>query len=627
MIGYVCKYTPIEIFEAFDEKVHRIEPTASHFDSADTLMHPNICFYTKAVLEDVMLSDYDGIILTTCCDSMRRLYDLLKITFPKRFIYLLDVPRKINELTIAFYKNQMLDMIKNYEKFSNKKLNLDKLYPFLHEKPQEETSSASLNIGILGARCNADVLNTLGNTSAHVLFNLTCTGPSRFFNVSKQHLLRDYAHELLHTFPCWRMEEATSRLEYIQSYEKQLDGIIYHTVKFCENYSFEYAALKKQLDIPILKLETDYSHQCEGQIRTRIEAFIESLSDHSCRKCYQESNVLFDSNHELKLREAFHTETNQNHSIVVAKEPNMFKKFSKRVASDSSTSDNRGHSHLGTASRHSAPLAAPHYVLGIDSGSTSTNAVILDENQNLVAFSIVRTGAKSGESAKKALENVLKEAHLTQHDVSLIVSTGYGRVSIPFADKNVTEISCHGKGAHYLNPKIRTILDIGGQDSKAIRLSPDGEVTDFVMNDKCAAGTGRFLEMMARTLEINIHEMGPLSLKSKENITISSMCSVFAESEVISLIAQNKEKTDIIHGIHQGIASKSIGLLSRVGKEGDFMMTGGVAQNIGVVKAIEEKLGIKLFISKEPEIVGALGAAIFALESLTLSKASNKAPS
>lgn len=627
MIGYVCKYTPIEIFEAFDEKVHRIEPTASHFDSADTLMHPNVCFYTKAVLEDVMLSDYNGVILTTCCDSMRRLYDILKRTFPKRFIYLLDVPRKTNELTTAFYKNQILDMIKSYEKFSGKTFSPEKLYPFLHENPPITSTTASLNIGILGARCNTSVLNTLENTSSHVLFNLTCTGLPRYFKVSKKHLLRDYAHELLHTFPCWRMEEAASRLEYIQSYEKQLDGIIYHTVKFCENYSFEYAALKKQLDIPILKLETDYSQQCEGQIRTRIEAFIESLTDHTCRKCYQESLGSFDEDHETKLRESFHIETTQNHSMITEKEPDMLKKLFKRTASDCTPSKTQIHLQPATSSRHSNPLNTPYYVLGIDSGSTSTNAVILDENQNLIAFSIIRTGAKSGESAKKALENVLSQAHLTQDDLSLIVSTGYGRVSIPFADKNVTEISCHGKGAHYLNPKIRTILDIGGQDSKAIKLSPNGEVIDFVMNDKCAAGTGRFLEMMARTLEINIKEMGSLSLKSKENITISSMCSVFAESEVISLIAQNKEKADIIHGIHQGIASKSLGLLSRVGKEGGFMMTGGVAQNTGVVKAIEEKLGTKLFISKEPEIVGALGAAIFALESLTPAISSNTSPS
>ena len=163
------------------------------------------------------------------------------------------------------------------------------------------------------------------------------------------------------------------------------------------------------------------------------------------------------------------------------------------------------------------------YVLGIDSGSTSTNAVIMDQDRKIVAFSVVRTGAKSGESADRILKEVLDKASLKREDISWIVSTGYGRVSIDFADENVTEISCHGKGAHYFNPKIRTILDIGGQDSKAIKLSETGDVSDFVMNDKCAAGTGRFLEMIARSLEVSLDELGAIALESKEKI-VRSIC-------------------------------------------------------------------------------------------------------
>ena len=257
------------------------------------------------------------------------------------------------------------------------------------------------------------------------------------------------------------------------------------------------------------------------------------------------------------------------------------------------------------------------YVLGVDSGSTSTNAVILDDQKKIVAFDVVRTGAKSGDSAQKVLENVLEKAGLKKEELSAIISTGYGRVSIPYADENVTEISCHGRGAHYFNPAVRTILDIGGQDSKAIRLSETGEVIDFVMNDKCAAGTGRFLEMMARTLEIGIGELGPISLDWKENIEITSMCTVFAESEVISLIAQNKEKADIAHGLHNAIAAKAYSLLRRVGLNETFMMTGGVAKNPGVVKAVEERIGSKLYICEEPEIVGAVGAAMYALERIS----------
>ena len=233
-----------------------------------------------------------------------------------------------------------------------------------------------------------------------------------------------------------------------------------------------------------------------------------------------------------------------------------------------------------------------------------------------MASAVVRTGAKSGESAQKILGEILGKAGLAREEIAWIVSTGYGRVSIDFADENVTEISCHGRGAHYFNPKVRTILDIGGQDSKAIHLSEAGEVTDFVMNDKCAAGTGRFLEMIARTLEIDVDELGPVALRSTEDIEITSMCSVFAESEVISLIANNKEKADIANGVCRAIAGKAYSLLKRVGMEETFMMTGGVAKNPGVVRAVEEKIQSRLYICPEPEIVGAAGAALYALDKM-----------
>ena len=361
------------------------------------------------------------------------------------------------------------------------------------------------------------------------------------------------------------MEAASGRDELIERYAGSVDGVIYHTVQFCDNYSYEYAWLKKRLNRPMLALETDYTKQSYGQILTRIEAFLESLGQAP----------------ERTKRE-------------VSRQQNGTEQEGERT---------QGKENSGNM-----------YVMGIDSGSTSTNAVIMDGDRKIVASAVVRTGAKSGESAQRILDEVLSEAGLKREDISWIVSTGYGRVSIPFADENVTEISCHGRGAHYFNPAVRTMLDIGGQDSKAIRLNEKGEVADFVMNDKCAAGTGRFLEMIARSLEVDVDELGSIALQSKEDIEITSMCSVFAESEVISLIANNREKTDIANGICRAVANKSYSLLKRVGLEAEFMMTGGVAKNAGVVRAVEEKLGTKLYICPEPEIVGAAGAALYALD-------------
>ena len=253
------------------------------------------------------------------------------------------------------------------------------------------------------------------------------------------------------------------------------------------------------------------------------------------------------------------------------------------------------------------------YTMGVDIGSASSKAVILKDGKDVVAAEVVQVGTGST-GPKKAMEMAFEKSGVKEEEIDFIIATGYGRFSLEDADKQMSEISCHAKGIYHLVPTARTIIDIGGQDAKAIRLDNKGGIKQFFMNDKCAAGTGRFLEMMARTLEMDISEMGPESLKWKEDIDISSMCSVFAESEVISLIALNKEKADIAHGLHKAIANKSYSLLKRVGLNETFMMTGGVAKNPGVVKAVEEKLGSKLFICKEPEIVGALGAALFGLD-------------
>ena len=556
MIGYICKYAPIEVLESMGAKMERIEPDVTNFSQAEIRMHPNICSFAKGVLETVMEKDYEGIILTTCCDSIRRLYDVLKEEFPDKFIYMLDTPRLVKEVGIDLYEQRIRAMIRAYEEFSGKSFDEKVFLEYLKEKEEPQQNGVkdrSLNIGILGARANENIGKILEQRGANVAFDLTCTGVGRRLFWDEKEPLKEYARGLLSQFPCMRMEQAANRDELIRRYADSVDGIIYHTVQFCDNYAYEYAWLKDWLKKPLLLLETDYTKQSYGQILTRIEAFLESLQKENMQK--------------------------------------KGRKPAKKM---------EGKNRM--------------YVLGIDSGSTSTNAVIMDQDRKMKAFSVVRTGAKSGESAEKVLEDVLEKAGLSREDISWIVSTGYGRVSIPFADENVTEISCHGKGAHYFNPQIRTILDIGGQDSKAIKLSENGEVKDFVMNDKCAAGTGRFLEMIARTLEVSLDELGAIALTSTEEIEITSMCSVFAESEVISLIANNKEKNDISNGVCNAIAGKAYGLLRRVGLEPGFMMTGGVAKNPGVVRAVEKKLGEKLYICEEPEIVGATGAALYALD-------------
>ena len=604
MLGYICKYTPVELFESMGVTMERLEPQVAQFSQAETLMHPNVCSYVKAVLEAFAANPSEGIILTNCCDSVRRLSDTLKAQYPDKFFYILEVPRKVNTFAVGLYEKQVMKMMAAYAEFSGRAFDEDAFDDWLVRRAEAEAASTSDNdtafdegtdpvaeaieasgdaisedegadagtikLGIMGARCNEAVLKFLAARKVQVLFNVTCTGMERRFSPSpswgadgSREKLKDlvdagplnaYLEQVLCQFPCMRMITATNRYNYLEGFSDQLDGILYHTMKFCDVYAFEYTDLKASSDLPILEIETDSTRQSMGQIRTRVEAFIE----------------------ELEIKKGL---------TQIAR---------KKIRQE----------------------GQPLYIMGIDSGSTSTNAVLLDENRRILATSVVRTGAKTADSADRVLADILSQASLKREDLAMIVATGYGRVSIPFADTTITEISCHGKGAHFLNPDVRTILDIGGQDSKAIRLGPSGDVADFVMNDKCAAGTGRFLEAMARTLEVPIDDLGPISLEWKEDLDITSMCTVFAESEVISLIALNKEKADIAHAVHKAIAGKALSLMKKVGLEKAYMMTGGVAKNPGMVAVLNERLGSPLYIYDEPEIIGALGAALFGLEAI-----------
>jgi predicted CoA-substrate-specific enzyme activase len=253
-------------------------------------------------------------------------------------------------------------------------------------------------------------------------------------------------------------------------------------------------------------------------------------------------------------------------------------------------------------------------VAGCDVGSLTGKAVILEDGE-ILASSIVPTTPKPERTAQNAMDEALKQVKLSLNNLDYIVGTGYGRVKIPFANSELSELSCHGKGAHSFIPSIRTIIDVGGQDCKVIKVDKNGKILDFAMNDKCAAGTGRFLEVMARTLELTLEELGPLSLEAKNQAKITAQCSVFAETEVVSLMADGIEVAEIVAGIHDAIASRIMSLVYRVGLEEDLTITGGVAKNIGVVKYLEKRLGVESKkLPVDPQLIGALGAALTAKE-------------
>ncbi|MBW2038683.1 MAG: 2-hydroxyglutaryl-CoA dehydratase [Deltaproteobacteria bacterium] len=251
--------------------------------------------------------------------------------------------------------------------------------------------------------------------------------------------------------------------------------------------------------------------------------------------------------------------------------------------------------------------------VGIDIGSLSSEAVLLGE-EGLLAYSITNTGANPQRAARKCLEEALAKAGLDKRAISLVVATGYGRIRVPFATREMTEITCHARGAHFLFPRTRTVIDIGGQDSKVITLNERGGVTDFVMNDKCAAGTGRFLEVMATALETGLMDMGRRSLQAKKGIRISSMCTVFAESEVVSLIADGYKEEEIIRGLHEAISQRIFMMTKKLRVQEEITLSGGVAKNQGIAEVLKALFRKRINIPAEPQIVGALGAALYAMD-------------
>ncbi len=543
---YICKYTPVELLQAMGADCAILNEMPESFERAEQMAHPNLCGFGKALLESVLSGKVKELVLVNCCDTIRSVYDVLKDSGQLDFLYLMDMLHSGGTCSRERAVSELKGLIEAYGAYRGSSFDEEKFHSAFVSKTQDAES----HISVLGARMGEELFQMVSSSMPYPVRNESCVGNRTAGEVPPPQgldfdgMLDWYAAQLLGQLPCMRMVDNTGRKQLYN--DPTLKGIIYHTVKFCDFYSFEYSEIKLKAAVPLLKIESDYTMQSSGQLLTRLEAFAENLSD----------------------GEQAHKE--------------------KRMKKG--------------------------YFAGVDSGSTSTDVVILNRQKEMIAGIILPTGAGAALGAERALEEALKSAGLAREDIDAVVTTGYGRTAIQFGDKSITEITCHARGAHFLDPEVRTVIDIGGQDSKVIRLDEEGNVVNFVMNDKCAAGTGRFLEMMARTLEMSLDEMSKLGLDHKEDITISSMCTVFAESEVVSLIAQNKAPDDIVHGLNKAVAVKTASLLKRVDGQEKFMMTGGVSKNLGLVKTLEEKLGTSLVISKSAQLCGALGAALFAMD-------------
>jgi predicted CoA-substrate-specific enzyme activase len=581
-VFYACKYTPIELLAGFGAKSRLAEADISSFDEADRLAHPNLCGYGKGLVERLLADDVHEVVLVTCCDVIKRAYDVLVEQGKLDFVWLLDLPHKRGDAERRLFRARLAKLAEAYASFCGRSFDVGAaLAAFKPPIPRTDD-----HVTLLGAHATSALLDSVSKGVGYPVENGTCTNrhliaspPGELARMAApadcdsceagatdtpgrggvgraggtlDTFLDWYAGALLNQMPCMRMDDVSER-ERLHG-ERGQRGVIYHTMKFCDYYGFEYAVATKKEKVPMVKIETDGTSQSAGQLRTRLEAFGETLRGGEVAR-----------------------------KVAAARE----------AEADGST-----------------------YVMGVDSGSTSTDAVIFDGDGRLVASVILPTGAKATESARRAKEEVLRQAGLSEDDMTLKVSTGYGRDNIPDMDTSITEITCHAKGANFLAPETRTVIDIGGQDSKVIHLDPEGNVVSFVMNDKCAAGTGRFMEAMARTLEMPLDEFCAAGLEWKHEVSISSMCTVFAESEVVSLVAEDTPTPDIIHGLSESVARKTATLAKRVNGEPPYLMTGGVANNEGVVQALSDVLGFPVATHEDSQLCGAIGAALLGLESL-----------
>lgn len=589
-IHYECKYTPVELIEAFGGEPELLNQSSDTFRQAEILGSPNLCGFGKSVIETAIDEHIKELFLVNCCDTIRSAADIIADAGDTGFLYTMDLPHCMSQCSRELMTAHLEDFARRYGEHTGLTFDPDKFRQAFTtvERPDGPY------IAVIGARMSDELFEMVENTLPLPCRNLSCVrgrdlGASRPPETDDFHLLMDwYAGELLAQTPCMRMEDVTGRKRLFS--DPDLAGVIYHTLKFCDFYSFEYSRVKDDLQVPMLKIETDFTLQSSGQLLTRLEAFGETLRMSAGARV---SGISGKKESRAPEGPAAGPACSPEDEPGAAATPEA----------------------CSMLDADATPEAGKKYFAGVDSGSTSTDIVIIDEACNIVTTVILPTGAGAENSAARGVAAALEKAGLTRDDLAALTATGYGRGSIQMGDSQITEITCHARGAHFLDPDVRTVIDIGGQDSKVISLDPSGSVKNFVMNDKCAAGTGRFLDNMARTLEMDLDQMSQRGLDYKEDITISSMCTVFAESEVVSLIAKNKSADDIVHGLNKSVAAKTGTLVARVGGQEKYMMTGGVSRNRGLVKALEEELGCELVISPYSQLCGAIGAALFARDS------------
>ena len=569
-IPFFCSYIPTALLEALGHEVRDITLFAEETCGLEysCALHDNLCSYAKYLFRKILAEEegFDLAVVPNTCDAMKKLHGALTLTLSGRMpAYLLDVPRRSGRESAVYLAAQYKALLSRIAP----DLDTRKFLLSLSARTPSRTSpidgslrgddaTRPLTVGIAGSSYAPSLFETtLARYDAGAVFLRHCgygRVPSRPEETpaSLDEGLFLMAENTLQKTLCPRSDRG-AMAEFIlgEIRARNLAGLVFTTLKFCDFYAFEFERIRKglPLDFPLLYLENDLSVGNDEQNRTRIEAFMEKI-------------------------------------LSAAKEREM--------------------PHSPAAAKSRTGL-----VMGLDIGSAATKGVLMKDGGEILASVILPTSINMKDGAEEAMGALLREGRLNRRDVTRIVLTGYGRTAFPEMEQ-VTEITCHALGVHFLGSAGSTVIDVGGQDSKAIRIAGEGRVLRFAMNDKCAAGTGRFLEAMVRRMGITFEAFSALSLAASEATPISSMCSVFAESEVVSLMARGIPAANIARGLNAAVAARTRGLVGKIQGEAPFVLTGGMSLNPGFIRELEMAMGSPVAVFSKSQLAGAIGAALTA---------------
>jgi predicted CoA-substrate-specific enzyme activase len=566
-IPFFCSYIPVELLTACGHEVVDISVFENEKYSLaySCSLHDNICSYAKYLFSKIIDDDrqFDFVIVPKVCDAMKQLHSSLCYS-GKIESFLLDVPGRTGDQSAKYLSSQYLSLLEKIapDHFHQGKTDLllaEKYAPtvFAHSLNPEEDHGQSVKIGVAGSSYSPALFrdifkkfNAGGIFLRHCGHGIVSSGERQFSPTAslEQELLRLARYSLQNTI-CPRSDGGNLTNYIIAEIEKQqLAGLIFTTLKFCDFYAFELEKLKNILPagFPCLYLENDLSVNSDEQNVTRIEAFMEK---------------------------------------IMSGQPTTKKSRARAVA------------------------PSEIYSIGLDVGSTTTKGIMLKNGQEIIASTIIPTSINMKDSADAAFGKLIEQSSIGEENIFRTIYTGYGRTAFPDREQT-TEITCHAAGVNFLRPQSGTIIDIGGQDSKAIRIDEAGNVLRFAMNDKCAAGTGRFLENMVQRMNINFDRFSDLSLAADHPTPISSMCSVFAESEVVSLMTKGIPVGSIARGLNFAIAERVCALVRKIQGEAPFILTGGLSLNAGFTGELENALACRVTIFAEAQLAGAIGAAV-----------------